>query len=51
MTEAQKETLQFYTTNDYLLINGLLWGEDEKTIDRFIQLINDDGRGMMAEAL
>ena len=50
MTEARKETLKFYTTNDYLLINGLLWGEDEKTIDIFIKLINDDGRGVMAEA-
>lgn len=51
MTEAQKETLRFYTTNDYLLINGLLWGEDEQTIDRFIRLINDDGRSVMAEAV
>lgn len=51
MTEAQKETLRFYTTNDYLLINGLLWGEDEKTIDRMIQLINEDGRGVMTEAV
>lgn len=51
MTEAQKETLRFYTTNDYLLINGLLWGENAKTIDRFIQLINDDGRSVMAEAM
>ncbi len=50
MTEAQKETLRFYTTNDYLLINGLLWGENENTIGQFIQLINDDGRGVMAEA-
>lgn len=51
MTEAQKETLRFYTTNDYLLINGLLWGADEKKIDIFIQLINEDGRGVMAEAV
>ena len=51
MTEAQKETLRFYTTNDYLLINGLLWGEDEKTTDVFIKLINDDGRAVMAEAV
>jgi len=51
MTEAQKETLQFYTANDYLLINGLLWGEDEKTIEKYIQLINKDGRGVMAEAM
>jgi len=51
MTEAQKETLRFYATNDYLLINGLLWGEDEKTIDVFIKLINDDGRAVMAEAI
>ena len=50
MTEAQKETLRFYTTNDYLLINGLLWGEDDKKIDIFIRLINEDGRGVMAEA-
>ena len=51
MTESQKETLRFYTTNDYLLINGLLWGEEEKKIDIFIQLINEDGRGVMAEAI
>lgn len=51
MTDAQKETLRFYTTNDYLLINGLLWGEDKETIDQFIQLINDDGRGVIAEAI
>ncbi|MBO4234964.1 MAG: hypothetical protein J5928_00795 [Firmicutes bacterium] len=51
MTEAQKETLRFYATNDYLLINGILWGEDEKTIREFIQIINDDGRGVMAEAV
>ena len=51
MTEAQKETLRFYTTNDYLLINGLLWGEDKKTIDIYIQLINDDGRAVIAEAI
>ena len=51
MTESQKETLRFYTTNDYLLINGLLWGENEKTIDSFIKLINDDGRAVMAEAI
>ena len=51
MTEAQKETLRFYTTNDHLLINGLLWGADEKTINIFIQLINEDGRRVMAEAV
>ncbi len=51
MTDAQKETLQFYTANDYLLINGLLWGENENTIESFIKLINDDGRGVMAEAI
>ena len=51
MTEEQKETLRFYTTNDYLLINGLLWGENEKTIDQIIELINTDGRGVMAEAV
>ena len=51
MTEEQKETLHFYTANDYLLINGLLWGEDEKTIEKYIQLINKDGRGVMAEAM
>ena len=51
MTEAQKESIRFYTTNDYLLINGLLWGTDEKTIDIFINLINEDGRGVMAEAV
>ena len=46
-----EETLRFYTTNDYLLINGLLWGEEEKKIDIFIQLINEDGREVMAEAI
>lgn len=51
MTEIQKETLKFYTTNDYLLINGLLWGENEKKIDAYIRLINQDGRGVMQEAV
>ena len=51
MTEAQRETLRFYTTNDYLLINGLLWCEDEEKIDAFIHLINDDGRAVLAEAI
>ena len=51
MTDAQKETIRFYTTNDYLLINGLLWGADEKKIDIFIRLINEDGRAVMAEAV
>jgi len=50
MTEAQKETLRFYTTNDYLLINGLLWGESEKTIDTYINIINQDGLAVMKEA-
>ena len=42
ITERQIEALYFYETNDYLLINGLLWGTDEKTIDIFINLINLD---------
>lgn len=50
MTEEQKETLNFYTTNDYLLINGLLWGESENTIDAFINIINQDGLAVMKEA-
>lgn len=51
LTEEQKETLNFYTTNDYLLINGLMWGEDASVIDKFIHIINDDGRCVMQEAL
>lgn len=51
MTEAQKETLRFYTTNDFLLINGLLWGESEETIDRYMQIINQDGLAVMKEAV
>lgn len=51
MTEEQKETLRFYTTNDYLLINGLLWGEKEEVLDQMIHIINQDGRGVMQEAL
>ena len=50
MTEAQKETLNFYTTNDYLLINGLLWGESEKKINAYIDIINQDGQAVMKEA-
>lgn len=50
MTDEQKETLKFYTTNDYLLINGILWGEDENTIDTLIHIINEDGLGVMKEA-
>lgn len=51
MTEKQKETIRFYVTNDFLLINGLLWGEDEKYIDEVINAINQDGRAVMKEAL
>ncbi len=51
MTAQQKETLNFYTTNDYLLINGLLWGESEATIDAFIHIINQDGFAVMKEAV
>ena len=50
MTDGQKETIKFYTTNDYLLINGLLWGEDAQTIDALIHIINEDGLGVMKEA-
>ena len=50
MTEAQKETLRFYTTNDYLLINGLLWGENEETMNAYIDIINQDGLAVMKEA-
>ena len=50
MTEAQKETLRFYTTNDYLLINGLLWGESAETINKYFEIINQDGRATMKEA-
>ena len=51
MTESQKETVRFYTTNDYLLINGLLWKQPDEFIDIFINLINQDGRGVIQEAL
>ena len=44
MTEAQKETLRFYTTNDFLLINGLLWGAPQEKLDFFMQLINRDAK-------
>ena len=50
MTDEQKETLKFYTTNDYLLINGLLWGENDQTLDTRIHIINEDGLGVMKEA-
>ena len=51
MTEKQKETLRFYTTNDYLLMNGLLWKEDRNILIEKIKIINEDGRGVMKEAL
>lgn len=51
MTEAQKETLKFYTTNDYLLINGLLWSASKKYIHEVIRIINQDGRAVMQEAV
>lgn len=34
-----------------MLINGLLWGEKAETIDRYIQIINQDGRDVMQEAV
>lgn len=51
MTDQQKETIRFYTTNDYLLINGLLWKEDRDILVDKIKFINEDGRGVMQEAL
>lgn len=51
MTQEQKETIKFYTTNDYLLINAILWGEDDQTLASLIRIINEDGRGVMQEAL
>ena len=51
MTVEQKETIKFYTTNDYLLINGILWGEDDEAIDTLIHIINEDGLDVMKEAL
>lgn len=51
LTEEQKESLKFYVTNDYLLVNALLWNEDIKVINELIDLINMDGRGVMKEAL
>ena len=51
MTVEQKETIKFYTTNDYLLINGILWGEGDETIDTLIHIINEDGLGVIKEAL
>ena len=51
MTEEQKETIRFYTTNDYLLINGLLWNEDRDILLKKIKIINEDGRGVMQEAI
>ena len=40
LTEEQKESLKFYVTNDYLLVNALLWNEDIKVINELIDLIN-----------
>ena len=51
MTDQQKETIRFYTTNDYLLINGLLWKEGRDILVDKIKFINEDGRGVMQEAL
>ena len=51
LTEEQKETIRFYTTNDYLLINGLLWKEDRDVIKEKIKIINEDGRAVMQEAV
>ena len=51
LTEEQKEAIRFYTTNDYLLINGLLWKEDRDVIKEKIRIINEDGRAVMQEAV
>ena len=40
LTKEQKESLMFYVTNDYLLVNALLWNEDIKVINELIDLIN-----------
>ena len=49
MTNAQKETLRFYTSNDYLLINGLLRRASDEVILPPLQLrivkIGSNGTG------
>ncbi|MDE5546324.1 MAG: ADP-ribosyltransferase [Anaeroplasmataceae bacterium] len=50
MTDEQKNSIRFYTTNDYLLINGILWEENDSYIDDIIKIINADGLAVMHEA-
>ncbi|MDE7161871.1 MAG: hypothetical protein K2N65_03825, partial [Anaeroplasmataceae bacterium] len=50
MTDEQKISIQFYTTNDYLLINGILWGENDTVLNEIIQLIHTDGLAVLREA-
>ena len=41
LTEEQKESLKFYVTNDYLLVNALLWNEDIKVIKEVINIAKE----------
>lgn len=50
MRDEQKISIQFYTTNDYLLINGLLWEESQDVLNEMIELIHTDGLAVMREA-
>lgn len=50
MTNEQKNSIRFYTINDYLLINGILWEEKKSVLEEIIELINADGFAVMREA-
>lgn len=44
-----EESIYFYTLNDYLLINNLLWGNAKK-LEKSIQIIYDDAKASIALA-
>jgi len=50
MKKEQKESILFYSLNDYLIINNLMWGNKKEAIDGY-KIAYNDAQGIMKEAL
>lgn len=50
MNNEQKESIYFYSTNDYLIINSIMWGNMQGALNG-IKIANQDAKAVMKEAL
>jgi len=50
MNSEQKESIYFYGTNDYLIINSIMWGNMQGALNG-IKVANQDAKAVIKEAL